>query len=311
MASIIQLLLFPGLLFLIFFSFLLEFIDRKACARMQNRIGPPWYQPLADFLKLLGKKAIIPRNVNALTFKALPIITLAAVASAFACVPIWGNRAISSFEGDLVVVLYLLTIPTICLFLAGWNSRDVYSITGAFRTLTQMFAYEVPLFLLFLSPSILAGTWSISGIMSFYAQHPQWALFNIPAFLASLIAAQNKLERPPFDAPEAETEVVGGALLEYSGRYLAIFRMAADSELVVVSSIIAALFLPFQTGIIWLNFLLYLAKIMLLVLISAAIKVSMARLRIDQIMRFCWMVLTPIALVQIIFNLIIRGGLSI
>lgn len=309
--DLLKILMFPGLFFLLSYAFVLEFVDRKAYARMQNRVGPPWYQPLADFLKLIGKKVIVPHNAGKLMFAALPVISLAAVITAFVCVPVWGSSAAIVFEGDLVVALYLLTIPTMCLFLAGFSSHDVYTIMGAFRTLTQMFAYEVPLFIAFLSPAILAGTWSMTGILAFYAAHPLYTLINLPAFFIALLCAQSKLERAPFDAPEAETEIVGGALVEYSGRHLAFMRASASCELAVIASVVAALFLPYVTGTGWLDFLFYLVKTLALVLLLALLRASVARIRMDQMVRFCWRVMTPVALVQIIVNLFLRGGLGL
>ena len=309
--SIFNVLVFPGLLFLGSYSFLLEFIDRKVYARMQSRKGPPWYQPLADMLKLIGKKVIIPRNAQKLAFAALPTVSLAAVCAAFLCVPVWGSTAITAYQGDLIAVLYLLTIPTLCHFLAGYNSHEVYSTIGAFRTLTQMFAYEVPLFMAFLSPAILAGTWSITGIAAFYAAHPLYTLINIPAFLVSLLTSQSKLERMPFDAPEAETEIVGGALVEYSGRYLAYFRATAIAELTAIASVLAALYLPFFTGIAWFDFVLYLGKTFIIVLMMVLLRATMARIRIDQTLKFFWSILTPIAMLQMIVNLLLRGGLGL
>ncbi|MEN6635924.1 MAG: complex I subunit 1 family protein [Clostridiaceae bacterium] len=309
--ALFKVLVFPGLLFLGSYSFLLEFVDRKVYARMQSRKGPPWYQPLADMLKLIGKKVIIPRNAQKLAFAALPTVSLAAVCAAFLCIPIWGERAVTAYQGDLIAVLYLLTIPTLCHFLAGYNSHEVYSTIGAFRTLTQMFAYEVPLFMAFLSPAILAGTWSISGISAFYAAHPLYTLINIPAFLVSLLASQSKLERMPFDAPEAETEIVGGALVEYSGRYLAFFRATAIAELTAIASVLAALFLPFYTGAAWFDFVLYLVKTLAIVLMMVLLRATMARIRIDQTLKFFWSILTPIAMLQMIVNLLLRGGLGL
>jgi len=309
--SIFKVLVFPGLLFLGTYSFLLEFIDRKVYARMQNRKGPPWYQPMADMLKLIGKKVIVPRNAQKFVFAALPTVSLAAVCAAFLCIPVFGSTAITAYSGDLVAVLYLLTIPTLCHFLAGYNSHEVYSTIGAFRTLTQMFAYEVPLFLAFLSPAILAGSWSISGIAAFYMAHPLYTLINIPAFLVSLLASQSKLERSPFDAPEAETEIVGGALVEYSGRYLAFFRATAITELTAMASVLAALFLPFFTGSVWLDFALYLVKTFSIVLVMVLLRATMARIRIDQTLKFFWSILTPIAMAQMILNLLLRGGLGL
>ena len=309
--SILQVLVFPGLLFLSAYSFLLEYVDRKVYARMQNRKGPPWYQPQADLLKLIGKKVIIPRNAQKFVFAALPSVSLASVCAAFLCIPIWGQTAVTAYPGDLVAVLYLLTIPTLCHFLAGYNSHEVYSTIGAFRTLTQMFAYEVPLFMAFLSPAILAGSWSISGISAFYHAHPLYALINLPAFFVSLLTAQSKLERTPFDAPEAETEIVGGALVEYSGRYLAFFRTTAIFELTAIASAIAALFLPFFTGIAWLDFVLYLVKTLVIVLMMVLLRATMARIRIDQTLKLFWSTLTPIAMAQLILNLFLRGGLGL
>jgi len=309
--SILRAFVFPGLLFLCAYSFLLEFVDRKVYARMQNRKGPPWYQPLADILKLIGKKAIVPNNAQKLVFAALPSVSLASVCAAFLSAPVWGGRAVTAFPGDLVAVLYLLTIPTLCHFLAGYNSHEVYSTIGAFRTLTQMFAYEVPLFMAFLSPAILAGSWSVSGIAAFYAARPLYTLINVPAFFVSLLTSQSKLERTPFDAPEAETEIVGGALVEYSGRYLAYFRATAIAELTVIASVLAALFLPFFTGAAWLDFALYLLKTLAIVLVMVLLRATMARIRIDQTLRFFWSVLTPVAMAQMIVNLLLRGGLGL
>lgn len=309
--QIFKVLVFPGLLFLSTLAFLLEYVDRKVYARMQNRKGPPWYQPLADMLKLVGKKAIIPRNAQKIAFAALPTVSLAAVCAAFLCVPIWGKTAVTAFSGDLVAVLYLLTIPTLCHFLAGYNSHEVYSTIGAFRTLTQMFAYEVPLFMAFLSPAILAGTWSITGIAAYYAAHPLYTLINLPAFFVALLTSQSKLERTPFDAPEAETEIVGGALVEYSGRYLAFFRATAITELATVASVISALFLPFLTGNSWLDFALYLVKTLAVVLIMVLMRATLARSRIDQTLKLFWSILTPIAMAQMIINLLLRGGLGL
>ena len=309
--QIFKVLVFPGLLFLSTLAFLLEYVDRKVYARMQNRKGPPWYQPLADMLKLVGKKAIIPRNAQKIAFAALPTVSLAAVCAAFLCVPIWGKTAVTAFSGDLVAVLYLLTIPTLCHFLAGYNSHEVYSTIGAFRTLTQMFAYEVPLFMAFLSPAILAGTWSITGIAAYYAAHPLYTLINLPAFFVALLTSQSKLERTPFDAPEAETEIVGGALVEYSGRYLAFFRATAITELAAVASVISALFLPFLTGNTWLDFALYLLKTLAVVLIMVLMRATLARSRIDQTLKLFWSILTPIAMAQMIINLLLRGGLGL
>jgi len=308
--SLLKVLIFPGFLFLSVYGFIAEFLDRKMYARMQNRVGPPWYQPIADFFKMIGKRTLIPADASPWIFRIMPFISLAAVSAAFLYVPVFGNKAVFSFDGDLIIVLYFLTMPPLASFLAGWYSRDVYATIGATRIMTQMFVYEVPLFISLLAPTLLVGSWSISDVTRYYSAHPLYALINIPVMITALIAFQCKLERAPFDSPEAETEVVSGALVEYSGRLLAFFRMSLDCELVLVISLFSAIFLPFTTGIVWVDFLLYLAKTLFTLLLLTLMKVSMARLKIVDVVTFCWKYLTSVALVQVVFNLLIRGVLK-
>lgn len=305
-----NILIFPGFVFLGAYALVLAFLDRKLYARLQNRQGPPWFQPLADFLKLLGKETVIPEDADKKMFVFLPVLALAAVTTSYLYIPIWGTSSLYPFEGDLIVILYLLTLPTLCFFLGGWYSTSVYATLGSVRVLTQLFSYEVPLFMALLTPALLAGTWSLSGITQYYAAHPLYILINIPAFVVAVIACQGKLERVPFDLPEAETEIVSGAFVEYSGRLYAIFRMAIDSELVVVCSLIAAVFLPFYTGIAIADFGLYLVKTMAILFIFALFRSVMARIRIEQMVAFCWKILTPLALIQLIINLVLKGVLA-
>ncbi|NLF80677.1 MAG: NADH-quinone oxidoreductase subunit H [Clostridia bacterium] len=305
-----NILIFPGFVFLGAYALVLAFLDRKLYARLQNRQGPPWFQPLADFLKLLGKETVIPVDADKKMFVFLPVLALAAVTTSYLYIPLWGTSSLYPFEGDLIVILYLLTLPTLCFFLGGWYSTSVYATLGSVRVLTQLFSYEVPLFMALLTPALLAGTWSLSGITQYYAAHPLYILINIPALIVAVISCQGKLERVPFDLPEAETEIVSGAFVEYSGRLYAIFRMAIDSELVVVCSLIAAVFLPFYTGVAIADFGLYLVKTIAILFIFALFRSVMARIRIEQMVAFCWKILTPLALIQLIVNLVLKGVLA-
>lgn len=274
-------------------------------------MGPPWFQPLADFLKLIGKEAVIPAEADKKIFPALPIFALASVTTAFLYVPIWSDNSLLPFSGDLIVVLYLLTIPTLTFFLAGWYSTSVYATVGSMRALTQLFSYEVPLFMALLAPALLADTWSISGISQFYAAHPLYILINIPAFVVAIIACQGKLERVPFDMPEAETEIVHGTFVEYSGRFYAVFRMAIDAELVVVAAIISAIFLPFFTANPVIGFILFIVKTIIILFILAVFRSVMARIRIEQMVKFCWKYLAPLAIIQIVINILLKGVLPL
>ncbi len=308
--AIFGILVFPGFLFLCVAGVAAEFFDRKFHARMQNRKGPPWFQPVADFVKLCSKEDIVPEEADPLMFKAMPVVALAAVAAPILYIPIWGPAALFSFEGDLIVVLYLLTIPTLTFFLAGWYSTSLYSIIGAVRCLTQLFAYEVPLFLALLAPALLADSWSIAGIVQYYSAHPLYWLINLPGFVVALVVLLGKLEKVPFDIPEAETEIVAGTFTEYSGRLLAFFRMVIDMEMVVAASLVAAVFLPLGLGFGPIaGFVLYLFKVAIIIAALSLLRTIFARLRIDQMTDFCWRWVAPAAILQIILNIILKGVL--
>jgi NADH-quinone oxidoreductase subunit H len=307
-SALFYILIFPGFLFIGLFGLAAEYIDRKICAMLQNRVGPPWYQPVADFIKLVSKENIIPEEADSTIFKLMPVISLTSTITAFFYIPMWQMQALYSFYGDLIVVLYLLAIPTLTFFLGGWYSRSVFSRIGATRAITQFFAYEIPLFLSILAPAMLANTWSISGITAYYGKHPWFGLFNIAGFAVALVALLGKLEKTPFDIPEAETEIVAGSFTEYSGRLLAIFRISIDMELVVGSSLLAAVFLPFGLSLSpLLGFLLYLVKVLFVVALLSLARTIFARLRIDQMINFCWKYVSPVAFMQLFVDIIVKG----
>lgn len=302
-----NMLIFPGMAFLVVFGFVVEFVDRKLYARMQNRVGPPWFQPVADFIKLVSKESIIPEEADPRLFGVMPIFALSSVIVASFYIPLWSAKALFGFSGDIIVVLYLLTIPTLTFFLGGWYSRSVYSTLGAMRTLTQFFAYEIPLLVSILSSALLANSWSLSEIALFYREHPWVWLFNVPGFIISIIALLGKLEKVPFDIPEAETEIVAGFLTEYSGKLLGLFRLMTDIELVVCAGLLVVVFLPFG---LWfhplLGFFLFVLKILFIVSLVSFFRSIFARLRLDQMINFCWKFLAPMAFLQLLINLVVK-----
>lgn len=308
--SLFHILIYPGFLFLSVLSLVFEYVDRKLYARMQNRVGPPWYQPLADLLKLLSKETVVPEEADPRLFSAIPVFAMAATAASFLYVPITGTQSLLPFDNDLIVVMYFLTIPTLTFFLAGWFSKSLYAEIGAIRAMTQLFAYEVPFYMALLGPAILAGTWSISGISQFYHENPWLILVNLPALVVSIFSAQGKLERVPFDLPDAETEIVGGTFTEYSGRLLAMFKMTLNAEMIVVAALIAAIFFPFFIGeSAILGLLLFLVKVFVIVFLLALMRAALARFRLDQMIAFCWKFLAPISIAQIIIDLLVKGAL--
>ena len=306
--SLFAIVVFPGLLFLSAYGTWLEWVDRKLYALFQNRVGPPWYQPVADFVKLLSKEVIVPRAADRFMFLSLPYFAVAAVATAMLMVPVWGALPPCSFDGDLVVVIYLLTIPTVTFFLAGWSSSSPYSIVGAVRVITQLFAYEVPLMLAVLGPAVMAGSWNIADIASFFAQNKQLIPLNGIGFMVAIVAIQGKLERVPFDIPHGETEIVGGAFTEYSGRLFGFMRLATDMEMVVCAALVSAVFLGGSLGLpgAW-GFAAFVAKSLVVVLLLSAMKALMARIRLEQMINFCWKILAPAALLQLLLDIAVRG----
>jgi len=285
-----------------------QFLDRKLYARLQNRVGPPWFQPLADFIKLSSKEEIIPTEANPRIFKIMPVLALTATITAFFYIPLWHIKPLLAFSGDLIVVLYLLTIPTLTFFLGGWYSTSLYSKIGAVRALTQLFAYEVPLLMSILAPALLADSWSITDISLFYASHPIYWLFNLPGFAIALISLLGKLEKVPFDIPEAETEIVAGTFTEYSGKLLGLFKLGIDIEAIVCSALLAAVYMPFGLNLNpVIGFMLFILKVLALICTMSVLRTIFARLRIDQMMIFCWKYLAPLAFLQLLVDLILKG----
>lgn len=283
--------LFPSGLFVLVWGLIYEWINRKLVARLQNRIGPRPFQPLADIIKLLAKEEVAPEGVDRTLFLLLPIAGLAGALTAALYVPLAGLAPAFSFRGDLIVAVYLLSLLTLCLGVAGANSRGLFAVLGATRTLTQVFSYEAPFLLALLGPAILAGSWQISEINEFAAN--RWLIWTQPiGFLVALVGLMGKLELPPFDAPEAETEIVAGALTEYSGRGLAIFKLGKTVELVVGLTLAAAFFLgglqnPFE----------FTLKTLAILFLIAGLQALLTRFRIDQVVRW-WRIGALLVLLQ-------------
>jgi NADH-quinone oxidoreductase subunit H len=299
---IVALVLFPGGLFVLLNGWAYEWVDRKLVARLQNRVGPRWFQPAADTVKLLAKEEIVPDGTNVRLFVALPIVALAGALTAAIYVPLAGARPTFTFAGDLIVTVYLLSLLTICTGLAGANTHDRFSLAGAMRTLTQLFSYEAPFLLALLGPALSAGSWRI-GVIATYAEG-RWLVLTQPiGFAIALLGLMGKLELPPFDAPEAETEIVAGALTEYSGRGLALFRLGRNVELVIGLTLVAAFYLG---GVA--NPLVYVTKTLALLMVIATLQALFARLRIDQTSGLWWRAGAVLVLLQWLILILWEGA---
>ncbi len=315
--TILYLIVYPGLIFLLVYSTFCEWFDRKVYARLQNRMGPKHtgrsglLQPVADIIKLLSKEDVVPEAADKTLFNLLPIFGLAIVSTAGLLLPVWNfdlaAPGITSFSGDVIVLLYMLSLPTLIFFLAGWASTNFFSTIGATRVLTMLFGYEVPLFLAVLSPAILADSWRLAEIAAFYQKNPLLILPNIIAFLIAVIAVQAKLERTPFDIPHAETEIVGGTFTEYSGKKLALFRLMVDIEMVVSSGLIAAVFLGGFPGGALIGFAHFFIKTLFVIFLLSLLRAMTSRIRIDQVIAFSWKYLAPLAVLQLLIIILLKG----
>lgn len=292
---LIALLLFPGGLFLLFGGMMYEWADRKLLARFQSRVGPRWFQPIADTFKLLSKEEVTPEGVDRGLFFYLPVVALAAALTAALYVPLFGFAPAFSFRGDLVVTVYMLSMLTLCLGLAGANTFDRFALIGANRTLTQLFSYEAPFLLALLGPALAAGTWQISLVNGYADSHVWMAVTQPIGFLVALVGLMGKLELTPFDTPEAETEIVAGALTEYSGRGFALFRLGKNVELVVGLTLVAAFYLGGVS-----NPIAFLLKTFGLLLFLSLLQSLFARLRIDQVVGLWWRIGALLALLNIL-----------
>ena len=301
LTPMIHFLLFPGGLFLMLNGLFYEWGHRKLIARFQNRIGPRWYQPFADTIKLLAKEQIMPSGVNRFLFIGLPIIGVAGALTAGLYVPLMGVPSGYSYPGDLIVTLYLLSLLTLCTGLAGWNTKSRFSLVGATRTLTQLFAYEAPFLMALLGPALTTGSWQINEIL--FRTNGDWLIFSQPiGFIVAIIGLMGKLEMPPFDAPEAETEIVAGALTDYSGRSLGLFHIGKAVEMVVGLTAVAALYLG---GIS--NPLEYFLKTLPVLLVMSGVQAVITRLRIDQTVGMWWRYGTLLVLLQWVVFIVWRG----
>ncbi len=298
---LVSILIFPAGLTLIFTGMFYEWIDRKLVARFQNRVGPRWFQPFADVVKLLAKEQITPGLANPFLFFGLPVAAMAGALTAALYVPLMGLRPVHSFPGDLIVTIYLLSLLTMCIGIAGWNTSGRFSLVGATRALTQMFAYEAPFLLALLGPALAARSWQINEINTYAQTH--WIVLTQPiGFLVALIGLMGKLELPPFDAPEAETEIVAGALTEYSGRGLAIFKVGKSIELIVGITLVSAFYLGGLNGI-----LPFLIKTIIVLLLMTVLQTLLTRLRIDQTVGMWWRFGTIFVLLQILLIIFLRS----
>lgn len=286
------LLVFPGLLYALPAAWLMEWTHRKLTALLQRRIGPPFFQPFFDFVKLLAKTPVARPTLQGFVMTALPLIAIGATLGAIALLPVIFT---GGFSGDLVLFVALVEIAPICMVIAGFATRSLYGGIGATREAILAVVYNVPFLIALFALALGASSFSLAEI----AGTPMWHV-RIPVLIALLLTFPVKLHLNPFSAASAEQEIYAGATTEYDGPRLAMWELAHELEWVVLAGLWAVLAYP-VTALIWparaaVFVILSFAVVVALTAVSAAT----ARLRVSQISRFFWMWGLGVALIALL-----------
>jgi NADH-quinone oxidoreductase subunit H len=297
----------------------LSYVERKLVARFHVRYGPnragPFglLQPLADALKMLFKEEIIPRHVDKLSYLAAPAMVVVPALLVWAVIPISNlsfrifGYEITFYLTDLHVgLLYVLAVAelgTYGIVVGGWSSNNKYALLGALRTSSQMLSYTLPMGVALLSMVTIAGSFSLVDIVN--AQRGLWFIVLQPlGFLIYFIAGLAETNRSPFDLPETENELVAGFVTEYGGMKFALFYMGEYINMITISALATTFFLggwwgPFVEQLPLLGPFYFILKVAVMIFLIIWVRASLPRVRYDQLMRFCWKFLLPLALVNL------------
>jgi len=298
-------------------------IDRKLTAHMQARIGPPLRQPFLDIGKLFGKDTIIPENSIPWLYNLAPIACFASAATLLFYIPLGSLDSVLAGRGDLVLLTYLLLLPSLALTLGGFASGSPYATVGAQREMVTMVSYEFPIII-----GVVALAWQMTMLFPF---DPNLYAFSLSAFSAHLVWAEvglfgwvglalilfvfllvttGELAKVPFDVGEAETEIAGGLLAEYSGRNLALFYLGDCIKAVAMGGIIVAIFFPFNLSPLLsisglqanaVDLLFFFVKIIIVLFFSLMlIRVGVARLKINQVVDVQWFTFSLICIMGLL-----------
>ena len=293
-------------------------LERKGLGRIQNRYGPNrvgpfgFLQPAADGLKALTKEDIVPYTADAVVHYLAPLVLVVPAFLALAVLPMGRNMAAVDLDAGLLFFFAIGASTELSVFMAGWSSRNKYSMLGAMRAIAQMISYEVPLILSSVGPIMLAGSLLPSEIVTaqagFSGWMPHWFVltpWGLAGFILFLIAAAAESNRSPFDLPEGESEIIAGYYIEYSGFKFALFFLGEYIGMFAVCGLGITLFLggwqaplPFLQ---WIpSYVWFFAKLLGLIALAIWVRGTLPRLRMDQLMGFAWKFMLPMALVNVV-----------
>jgi NADH-quinone oxidoreductase subunit H len=293
-------------------------LERKGLGRIQNRLGPnrvgPWglLQPIADGLKALTKEDVVPVGADRVLHFLAPLVLVGPVFLALAVVPVGRNMVAIDLDAGALFFFAVGAATELSVFMAGWSSRNKYSLLGAMRALAQMISYEVPLLLSALTAIMMAGSLSTVRLVESQAGYwgwvPHWYVFTpwgFAGFVLFMIAAAAESNRSPFDLPEGESEIIAGYYIEYSGFKFALFFLGEYIGMFAVSGMAITLFLggwhaplPFLQAIP--SYVWFFTKLLGLISLFIWVRGTLPRLRMDQLMNFAWKFMLPMSLINIL-----------
>ncbi|MBI4234121.1 MAG: NADH-quinone oxidoreductase subunit NuoH [Chloroflexi bacterium] len=287
------------------------YMERRVLGRFQSRLGPnrvgPFglLQPVADALKIMFKEDIIPAPADRVLFNAAPLVLLVPVILLLAVVPFGKSSFLADVNVGILYVIAVTTVSTLGIFMAGWGSANKYAMFGAVRAVAQLISYEVPMVLSIIGILLIAGSLSLVRIVE--AQRLPFLLLQPLAFFIFVVAASAELNHPPFDLMEAESEIIAGFHIEYSGMKWGLLQLSEFAGAVASSSIITTLFLrgwenpflPLGWPQVLPSHLWFLLKVFAVLFLFVWVRATLPRLRVDQVMGFAWKVLFPMALINI------------
>ena len=284
--SLFWIIVFPGFLFTVVFGLVASWIVRKVSALVQWRVGPPLFQPFYDVVKLMGKEILIPQQAQRTVFMAAPLVGLAG--ALLLSTMLWRITIAPTmlFVGDIIVAIYLMVLPSLALILGSSASASPHASVGTSREMKLVMSYELPLVLAFIVVIIKAG--GQLNLAEIAQQTPALSISGMLAFLVSLLCVQAKLGFVPFDIAEAETEVMSGVLVEYSGALLAVWKLTQAMMLVALPLFLVMVFLG-GFGTTGIQLLWGIGKYVLILVLLILIKNTNPRMRIDQAMKFFWL----------------------
>lgn len=304
--EIFYFLIFPGFLFTLLAGSLVAALNRKVSARFQFRVGPPWHQSITDIFKLFGKETILIKDSFIPIYIAAPLLAVTVVMLGSLII---GAAAFLKVDivGDLLFFIYLLLIFTVSIIIGGFSSRNVYAGFGSGREINLLIAYELPFFLSILIPIIKTGFMlKITEILNWQSLYGPiiGSVSGLIGFVVIILCIQAKMGLTPFDVSEAETELVGGFMTEYSGPLLGCWKIAYNMLYVVLPLSVVVLFLGGITGSTWIGTLFGILKYLGVVILMIIIRNTNPRLKITSIINFFWKPLAFIALMGVILAVI-------